>query len=77
MSEKKSDVILHIDEDTSHDQREALRDHLLQHNGVMAASYRDEKPHLMVIEYDPEITRTTDFIDIAQSSGLHAQLVGM
>lgn len=77
MSEKMVDVILHVDEDTSHDQREELRDHLLKHDGVMAASCRDDKPHLIVIEYDPEVARTSDFLDIAKSSGLHAELVGM
>lgn len=77
MSEKMTDVTMHIDEDTSHEQREALRDHLLEHDGVLAAAYHDEKPHLMVIEYDPDIAKSADFIDIAKSSGLHAQLIGL
>jgi len=77
MSEKMADVTMHIDEDTSHEQREQLRDHLLQRDGVLAAAYHDEKPHLMVIGYDPEIINSADFLDIAQSSGLHAELIGM
>ena len=77
MSEKMTDVTMHIDEETSHEQREALRDHLLQRDGVLAAAYRDEKPHLMVIGYDPEIIKSTDFLEIAKSSGLHAELIGL
>jgi cellulose biosynthesis protein BcsQ len=77
MSEKMVDIIMHIDEETSREQREELRDHLLQHNGVMAASYQEKQPHMMVIEYDPDVAKSSDFLDIAQSSGLHAELVGM
>jgi len=77
MSEKMTDVTMHIDEETSHEQREALRDHLLQKDGVLAAAYHDEKPHLVVIEYDPDLVKSSDFIDIAKSSGLHAQLIGL
>jgi hypothetical protein len=77
MSEKMTDVTMHIDEETSHEQREALRDHLLQRDGVLAAAYRDEKPHLMVIGYDPEIIKSVEFLDIAKSSGMHAELIGL
>ena len=77
MSEKMTDVTMHIDEDTSHEQREALRDHLLQQDGVLAAAYHDEKPHLVVIEYDPELVNSSDFVEIAKGSGLHAQLIGL
>ena len=77
MSEQMADITMHIDENTTHEQREALRDHLLQHKGVVAAAYHDEKPHLMVIEYDPEDTSSADFLDIAKSSGLTAELIGL
>jgi hypothetical protein len=77
MSEKMTDVTMHIDEETSHEQREALRDHLLQRDGVLAAAYRDEKPHLMVIGYDPEIIKSVEFLDIVKSSGMHAELIGL
>jgi len=40
---------MHIDENTSHEDREVFRDALLGMDGVMAAAYHDEKPHLMVI----------------------------
>ncbi len=77
MGGQMADVTIHIDENTSHDQREELRDHMLQHKGVMAAAYRDDKPHLMIIEYDPEVASSDDFLDIAKSSGLTAELIGL
>lgn len=77
MSEKRTDVTMHIDEETSHQQREELRNHMLQRNGVMAADYRDETPHLMIIEYDPDVVHSIEFLDVARSSGLHAELFGL
>lgn len=77
MSQEMSDVTMHIDEDTTHDQREALRNHLMQRSGVIAAVYHDEQPHLMVIEYDPQSVDTAAFLDVAKSSGLTAQLIGL
>ncbi len=77
MSEKMVDVTLHIDEDTSHDEREALRDKLLQKQGVMAADCHDDKPHLMIVEYDPEFIKSSDFVNVAKEQGLHAELIGL
>lgn len=77
MGTKMVDVILHLDENLSHDQREALRDALLVQDGVMAASSQDAKPHLMVVEYDPDTVNSSEFIEIAKAKGIHAELVGM
>ena len=72
-----SDVTLHIDEKTDQEELESLRDRLLHVNGVMAAAYQDETPHLMVIEYDPELVESVKFLEVAKGQGLHGQLVGM
>ena len=77
MSTKMTDVTLHIDETTSHDEREALRDNLLELHGVMAAAYHDNQPHLMVIEYDPDEINSRDFLTAATNKGLHAELIGL
>lgn len=68
-------VTMHIDENTTHEDREALRDALLNLNGVMAAAYHDERPHLMVVIYDPERVKSNEFVDAAKRRGLHAELV--
>ena len=77
MSDLMVDVTLHIDENTTHDQREEFRDVLLALDGVMAAACHDEKPHLMVIEYDPEIINSIEFVNAAKRSGFHAELIGI
>jgi hypothetical protein len=77
MSNQIVDITMHIDENTSHEDRERLRDELLGLDGVMAAAYQDEKPHLMVMAYDPGAVKSSTFVKIAQEQGLHAELVGL
>lgn len=77
MSNLMSGVTLHIDENTTHDQRETFRSTLLDLDGVMAAAYHDEKPHLMLIEYDPKIVKSIEFVHAAKNSGFHAELIGI
>ena len=76
MDTKLAEVTLHIDEDTPHDERENFRDVLLALDGVMAASYHDEKPHLMLIEYNPDVIQSIEFVNTAKKHGFHAELIG-
>lgn len=71
------DVILHIDENLSHGNLEEFRDILLRENGVYAASFHDEKPHLMIIVYDPEVIKSLLFVKLAKEHNIHAELVGL
>jgi hypothetical protein len=68
-------VTLHVDEDTTHEEREGFRDALLGMDGVMAAAYHDDKPHLMVVVYDPSLVKSITFIEAARTRGLHAELI--
>ncbi len=77
MGTKMVDVMLHIDENTTRNEREALRDKVLARDGVMAASYRDETPHLLVVEYDPDVLSSKAILDAVETAGVHAELVGM
>lgn len=77
MDTRLADVTLHIDEDTSHEDREKFRDMLLAMNGVMAAAAHDEKPHLLLIEYDPAVIKSIEFVNAAKKQGLHAELIGL
>lgn len=77
MAIKMVDVMLHIDEDTTHEERESLRDTLLSTTGVMSADIRDARPHLMIVGYDPDNVVPQVFVAAAQRRGYHAELVGI
>jgi hypothetical protein len=71
------DVTIHIDEEISISDQETLRDQLLHQNGVMAADCHDNTPHLMVVAYNPDITNSSQFLNVIKSMNLHAELIGM
>ncbi len=77
MSSTMLDVTLHIDEETTHEEREDLRDAFLGKNGVMTADCRDERPHLMIVGFDPEDITSKELLMTARHRGYHAELVAM
>ncbi len=36
-----------------------------------------ERPHLVVVEYNPQVIKSRDLVDIPRFSGLHGELVGL
>ncbi|BAU49735.1 ATP-binding protein [Sulfurifustis variabilis] len=77
MGTKMVDVMLHIDENITHNDREELRDRVLAREGVMAAAYHDDKPHLLVVEYDPDVVSARAILEIVKGIGVHAELIGL
>lgn len=77
MNSNMADVTIHIDENVDHDARESIQDRLREMNGVIAASSHDERPHLLVVEYDPERVKSRQLLDTVTASGVHAQLIGL
>ncbi|WP_018233116.1 hypothetical protein [Thioalkalivibrio thiocyanodenitrificans] len=77
MSNHMADVTIHIDEETDHATREHIQDALRDLPGVMAASNQHERPHLMVVQYDPEQVNSRTLLDSVTASGVHAELIGL
>ena len=77
MESKMVDVMIHIDLDIGHENREKLRDLILNHEGVDAAAYHEDKPHLMIVEYDPDQVTSQQLLDIVKRQGVNAELVGL
>ncbi len=77
MTDKMVDVILHLDENTTHGDRENIRDSLLDLDGVYGATCHDERPHLIIVEYNPDIIKSSELLIVTQDRGLHAELVSL
>lgn len=77
MATTMADVMLHIDEETTHDERERLRDYFLERSGVMTADCKDTAPHLMIVGFDPEDISASELLSSVQRQGYHAELVAM
>jgi hypothetical protein len=77
MDIKLVDVTIHIDETIDHARREAVADRVRALDGVVAAASHDEKPHLMVIEYNPDRVSSSAILARVRESGVHAEMIGL
>lgn len=77
MDTKLVDVTLHIDETIDHETREGVQDKLRALSGVMAAASHDERPHLVVVEYDPDQVSSQNILACVKDQGVHAELIGL
>jgi len=77
MDKKMVDVTLHIDEDLDQSTRDQLREDLLHITGVTSADSGNNKPHLMIVEYNPDVVDPILFVEYGKQHGLHMQLIGM
>ena len=71
------DIMIHIDETLEHSALESIRDAILDQDGVGSASFHDEKPHLMIVMYDPEQMNSHSLLETVQGKGVHAELIGL
>ena len=76
MTSSYSDVIVHIDETLPPDQLKILEDHIYKIGGVMTAYNRDDRPHCILVTYDPERVKAHDILVKVRTEGVHAELVG-
>ena len=71
------DVTIHIDESVDHERRVKIADIVRESKGVMGVAHHDEKPHLMIVEYNPEMVSAKDLLQLVRGQGVHAELVGL
>ncbi len=71
-----TDVTVHIDETIDHERRIKVADILRAHKGVMAVAHHDEKPHLMIVEYNPDAVTSQELLEVVLGQGVHAELIG-
>jgi len=71
-----SDVMIHINENLSAEQRAMLEENMRQIEGVIAPRFNPGKDHLMVVAFNPDKTGTAALLAKARSAGYTAQLIG-
>jgi len=72
-----ADITIHIDETLDHKALQGIRDTIIEQDGIGSASFHDEKPHLMIVMYDPDRMSSHSLLEIVQSKGVHAELIGL
>jgi hypothetical protein len=77
MSEHRTDVVIHIDEDLQDEKIYAIERDLSSQAGVFSACVNDRARHLMLVDYDPEDVQAVDLLGRVRRHGVGAELVGL
>lgn len=77
MDIKLVDVTVHVKENLSKERREAVEDKLRGLDGVVSVAIHDDKPHLVLVEYNPDRASSRAILDAVTNTGVHAELVGL
>lgn len=77
MDIQMTDVILHIDEELAENDLHALEDGLRDYEGVISVHHETDRPHLVLVEYNPDIATSHGILKTVTSQGLHAELIGL
>ncbi len=71
-----TDIVIHINEKMDDHYRERFSSDVSQCEGVISVNLQDNRPHLMIVAYDPVETGSLDVLSNVRNQGVHAQLVG-
>lgn len=71
------DVLIHIDEGLTPEQRGEVENRLRGIDGVISVHNPDKTPHLTLIGYRPDKTGSQQLLQMVRADGIHAELVGL
>lgn len=72
-----SDFIIHIDEFLTTEQMSALADGIRENACVVSAGSPLKTPHMMLVAYNPDCTRSSEILSHVTRQGLHATSTGL
>ena len=72
-----ADVTLHVDETLDKNGLSELENAFRQREGVVSVHVDERRPHLFVLEYNPQLVNSKDLVKITEFQGLHAELIGL
>lgn len=72
-----ADVTVHMDENLDAAMRKRIEDKVRAIEGVVAFHNPENRPHLAVVEYNPERVNSKAILAAVTSEGIHAELIGL
>jgi len=72
-----ADVIVHIDESLPKEQRGQIEEQLRTLDGIVSVHNPDDRPHLAVVQYNPDLSSSEAILEMVKDQGVHAELVGL
>jgi superfamily II DNA or RNA helicase len=77
MSISLSDVLIHIDDALSVEERQGVEDRLRELDGVVSVKMPDDRPHLTLVEYVNGKIDSRALLAAVTGAGVRAELVGL
>jgi divalent metal cation (Fe/Co/Zn/Cd) transporter len=77
MDVQLADITLHIDQNFEPELRAQIEDVVRAIDGVISFHNPNDRPHLNVVEYNPEKTSSAAILSAVTSQGVHAELIGL
>ena len=72
-----TDVTIHIDKDADNATRTNVESGLRIIDGVVSVHMPEDKPHLVVVEYNPEKTNSSLLLTMVKELAGHAEMIGL
>ncbi|MGA7981887.1 MAG: ATP-binding protein [Chromatiaceae bacterium] len=77
MNIQLADITVHIDQELGPERRAQIESAVREIEGVVGFHNPSERPHLNVVEYNPDKTNSTAILSAVTRQGVHAELVGL
>lgn len=74
---KLTDVLVHIDETLPKEGRHRVEERLRAVDGIISVALHDEHEHLVLVEYNPDVTSSQAILHNVKDMGVHAELIGL
>ena len=72
-----TDITIHIDKDTDTATRNKVESGLRTIRGVISVHMPSDKPHLVVVEYNPDVTSSSHILAMVKELAGHAEMIGL
>ncbi len=72
-----ADVTIHVDETLEPSGLTQLDSAFRELDGVVSVHVNENRPHLFILEYNPEKVNSKQLLKIVELQGMHAELIGL
>jgi len=72
-----ADVVVHIDPSLERERRARIEERLRAIDGVISVHNPDDRPHLSIVEYNPQKTSSQVILETVTKTGVRAELIGL
>jgi len=77
MNIQVADVTVHIDQSLGKDERTQIEKDLRAADGIISVHNPDDRPHLLIVGYNPSTTSGDHILKAVSQHGVHAELIGL